>query len=353
LLPPGGVPLDRTVRERFGFRLGFDFSRVRIHSSGVADAMARSVGAHAYTLGEHVVFRAGRFAPDTADGQRLLAHELMHIAQGSALPASSNETPTISHPHDSVEREAERSADAGASLAPATRRVGGRPTLCRAAVGGNTFGNWDVDQVPMSAAAAGGEYHHRIRITFQPDAGTVDSPEIAFVQAAQIVKTGAGTWALPAGMDISKRVSSSQWSIDSVTKRGWVGYDEAGSPYAVPRPGGLPKRMIVEPGSSPKPLKNAVTRDWPGWNVPNLSWSFNTAAVAKRGPDTGSVYGTVTWGFEVDAANKVDPHQVRFHNAPGPAWQSAAAAWNKQATGPAAGRVRPDQEPLPAFKLFP
>jgi hypothetical protein len=381
LIPPGGASLDEKTREHFGSRLGFDFSRVRIHSGTVADTMARSVQAHAYTLGEHVVFRAGRFAPDTSKGQRLLAHELVHVAQGSALPTSSRETPTISHPHDPAEREADETAarivgsggwaERGActtgaterattpyappqSLAPvSTRPVDRRPTLHRTAVGGNAFGNWDVDQVPMSATGTSHEYHHRIRITFEPDAGTVDSPEIGFVQAAQVVRTGAGTWALPAGKDISKRVSSSRWSIDSETKRGWVGYNDANNPFAAARPGGLPPRMVVEPGSSPEPLKKAVTRDWPGWSVPNLSWSFNTAAVARRGPDSGAVYGSVTWGFEVDAANKVDPHQVRFHNAPGPAWQGAVAAWNKQAKGPVAGRVKPDQQALPEVKLSP
>ena len=109
--------------------------------------------------------------------------------------------------------------------------------------------------------------------------------------------------------------------------------------------------MIVEPGSSPTPLRNAVTRDWPGWNVPNLSWSFDTAAVAKRGPDVGTVYGAVTWGFNVDAANAIQPRPIAFHDAPGPAWQGATAAWNRQARGPAAGRVAADQQALPALIL--
>lgn len=359
MIPPGGAPLAKTVRAPIEKRLGFDFSKVRIHSGAGADQMARRLDARAYTLGEHVVFRAGEFAPGTAEGRRTLVHELAHVAQQGGQPARAwNEIPVVSRPNDALEREAGEVADGLVSGAVperiphrVTRRVAERPTVWRLPVGGNTFGNWDVETVPMHAAAAGGDYNYRIRITFQPDATTVNSPEIAFVQAANIANTATGAWALPNAMDISKRQSAAGWSIDSVTRRGWVGYDDAGNPYAVPRPGGLPARMIVEPGSAPAPLRHAVTRDWPGWNVPNLSWSFDTAAVAKRGPDIGTVYGAVTWGFIVDGVNHLNPLPIRFHDAPGPAWQGAAEAWNRQARGPAAGRVAPNQQPLPNFIL--
>jgi hypothetical protein len=58
-----------------------DFSRVRIHTDATAAESARAVGALAYTVGEHIVFGAGQFAPATGSGQRLLAHELAHVAQ--------------------------------------------------------------------------------------------------------------------------------------------------------------------------------------------------------------------------------------------------------------------------------
>ncbi len=294
--------------------------------------MARGLDALAYTLGEHVVFRAGSFAPGTLEGRRTLVHELAHAAQQGGEPAGAwNEMPRVSHPGDPLEREAGELANAlvnDAGTEPisrkVTRRAAERITLWRRPVGGNSFGNWDVDTVPMHAAAAGGDYNYRIRIEFQPNATTVNSPEIAFVQAANIANTATGAWALPNTMDLSKRQSATGWSIDSVTKRGWVGYDDAGNPYAVSRPGGLPHRMIVEPGSAPTPLRKAVTHNWPGWNVPNLSWSFDTAAVAKRGPDIGSVYGAVTWGFIADGVNHLNPLPILIHDAPGPAWQSAS-----------------------------
>ncbi len=60
---------------------GPDFSRVQIHSDSRAAESARAVDALAYTVGEDIVFGAGRYAPGTSDGRRLLAHELTHVVQ--------------------------------------------------------------------------------------------------------------------------------------------------------------------------------------------------------------------------------------------------------------------------------
>lgn len=64
-------------------RFDHDFSLVRVHSGTAAEQSARDVNAQAYTVGHNVVFAAGRFAPGTSEGQRLLAHELTHVAQQS------------------------------------------------------------------------------------------------------------------------------------------------------------------------------------------------------------------------------------------------------------------------------
>jgi hypothetical protein len=80
----GGAPLPPAVRSYFEPRFGHDFSRVRIHADGQAAAAARAVRARAFTLGDHVVFDSGEFAPATAEGRRLIAHELAHVVQQGA-----------------------------------------------------------------------------------------------------------------------------------------------------------------------------------------------------------------------------------------------------------------------------
>jgi hypothetical protein len=81
VLADAGRPLEASLAQDMGQRFGHDFSRVRVHSGPSADASARDVNAHAYTVGHHIVFGAGRFAPATHAGLHLLAHELTHVVQ--------------------------------------------------------------------------------------------------------------------------------------------------------------------------------------------------------------------------------------------------------------------------------
>jgi hypothetical protein len=62
-------------------RFGHDFSRVRVHADAAAECSAREVSAHAYTVGNDLVFGTGQFAPATQEGRRLIAHELTHVVQ--------------------------------------------------------------------------------------------------------------------------------------------------------------------------------------------------------------------------------------------------------------------------------
>jgi len=76
-----GRPLEPALRRDMEQRFGHDFSRVRVHSDVASEISARQVNAHAYTSGYDIVFGAGRFAPATPAGRRLLAHELTHVVQ--------------------------------------------------------------------------------------------------------------------------------------------------------------------------------------------------------------------------------------------------------------------------------
>src|SRR5437764_1494496 len=71
-----GHALDGTTRTSMEKRFGADFGGVRVHSDHHAEESARAVNAAAYTVGPNVVFGAGQYAPNSASGQKLLAHEL-------------------------------------------------------------------------------------------------------------------------------------------------------------------------------------------------------------------------------------------------------------------------------------
>jgi len=76
-----GSPLRGSDQAFFGAAFGHDFSRVRVHADRGAAASAAQAHAHAYTVGDHVFFAGGRYAPATQSGRRLLAHELAHVVQ--------------------------------------------------------------------------------------------------------------------------------------------------------------------------------------------------------------------------------------------------------------------------------
>ena len=108
-----GQPLDAATRAFMESRFGHDFSQVRVHSNAAAEQSARAVNALAYTVGRDIVFNAGRYAPKTSAGQRLLAHELTHVVQ------QRNVAPGLAHSaalqmdtgEDAFEREAKSVAD--------------------------------------------------------------------------------------------------------------------------------------------------------------------------------------------------------------------------------------------------
>jgi len=82
-----GQPLLGETRSVFESRFGYDFSHVRVHADAQAATSARAVNAFAFTYGNHVVFDSGRYRPDSAEGQRLLAHELAHVVQQDTAPS--------------------------------------------------------------------------------------------------------------------------------------------------------------------------------------------------------------------------------------------------------------------------
>ena len=92
-------------------RFGHDFSGVKVHADDRAAASATSIGARAYTFGDHIVFGQGQFTPARRDGQWLLAHELAHVVQQSRRGSQ-----------PSAHSDLERAADLAASDVVSTNR---------------------------------------------------------------------------------------------------------------------------------------------------------------------------------------------------------------------------------------
>ena len=135
VLASAGRPLDLALRDEMEQRFGHDFSQVRVHSDQAADQSAREVDAHAYTVGQDIVFAASQFAPGTLDGRRLIAHELAHVVQqraGRVLPPEGKDSPVVVDKR--LEEEAEQHGELAAKGVPVP--VVGRATQGPADLGG-------------------------------------------------------------------------------------------------------------------------------------------------------------------------------------------------------------------------
>jgi hypothetical protein len=75
-----GRPLPPSLQHRFETQFGQDLSSVRVHE----DHRATMLGATAYTQGTNIVFAPGTYQPHDPAGERLIAHELAHVAQQGA-----------------------------------------------------------------------------------------------------------------------------------------------------------------------------------------------------------------------------------------------------------------------------
>jgi len=84
-----GMPLPSGVRSYMEPRFRADFGKVRIHTGEHAAQMSSQLGAHAFTVGQHVFFGKNQYRPDSDAGRELIAHELTHtIQQGAAVQRS-------------------------------------------------------------------------------------------------------------------------------------------------------------------------------------------------------------------------------------------------------------------------
>jgi hypothetical protein len=108
-----GQALDSETNAFFEPRLGHDFSKVRVHTDAQAEESARSINAYAYAVGKNIVFGHNQYSPETENGKKLIAHELIHVLQQSKGPISSGSIDklSISDPNEESEQEAEIAAE--------------------------------------------------------------------------------------------------------------------------------------------------------------------------------------------------------------------------------------------------
>ncbi|WP_341679293.1 DUF4157 domain-containing protein [Niveibacterium sp. SC-1] len=265
-----GFSLSATQREQYRARLGDAADKVRLHTDGEAGALADSVGANAYTLGQDIYFGRGKYQPGTESGESLLAHEMAHVVQ---------------HGSDAWQLH----ADLAMSL-PVSQGV---------------FG---IDMADRVAPARPGMEGH---ITFDPDPSGVYSAEIGLIQAVRIEAggntSGVGSplkfgGAAEATRDILATTGSqgeeAGWHVDTT-------YSDPAKTEGSQTSPSYPESVGFSPGNnehgflrSPTDLKQAMLYDYPSSPRPQIKYDFETVA---KGMDNQNVYGGLHWGFQLTA----------------------------------------------------
>jgi hypothetical protein len=153
-----GKPLDAPTRGFMESRLGHDFSQVRVHTDEQAAGSAHAINASAYTMGDHVVFGSGQFAPASGAGRGLLAHELTHVVQQRAGVPLRNGIGEVGDRYERQADQAARAIDQGPAsserpeLAPASAGPLNPPLQRAVRIGG---GATHVDEKKYQAGGSG------------------------------------------------------------------------------------------------------------------------------------------------------------------------------------------------------
>lgn len=107
----GGLPAE--LRTGLAAALGSGLDGVRVHSGPESAAAAERLDARAFTVGQDIHFGAGEYAPGSAAGDHLIAHEVAHTVQaGRDGSADVHASARVAAPGDACEVEAETFADA-------------------------------------------------------------------------------------------------------------------------------------------------------------------------------------------------------------------------------------------------
>lgn len=183
-----GQPLNAETRTLMESRFDHDFSQVRVHTGTEAAESAQAVNASAYTVGQHIVFGGGHYAPATSAGEQLLAHELTHVLQqekngtrdlGGALRLGSSSS--------AAEQEARQSAARILAGAAASPRASAAPGMLQRENGGGGGNGGDEEEYRLRWPGMSQGPFSRLRLA--PELELRLDPEIqAQIDAMRIVR---------------------------------------------------------------------------------------------------------------------------------------------------------------------
>ncbi|MDH3974170.1 MAG: DUF4157 domain-containing protein [Deltaproteobacteria bacterium] len=376
-----GQRLTESTRLFMEPRFGADFSGVRVHNDSNANHLAGRINARAFTVGRDIVFGSGQYSPDSAGGKRLLAHELTHtVQQGSGVvrPASVvrkgfavSENKGLEAKADNFGEKTVRGEKISKYLSPSLgirnslRTVQAKNSVIQRAVT-TSGGTWDTDQYDLRKdkdsrgtvyPPATGVRGVDIKLKFTPG-NNVDAELIGLTQSVQgivnkkisltpgaalrnigaadaiNINTGAGETDEGTAIDraatynnpiypVKTKPSASLDDTNISANWGSLGYhytDKSGSKHK--------DATLID-----KPTRSGAAKD--------SRHIFETTALATKGTQAGTYYGSVRWGWRTDSTSNFTkiPLQVVSQGVPSSTFMKAAEIWNASKTSTGADTV--------------
>ncbi len=183
-----GRPLESAVRRGMETVLGGDLSGVRVHADTAAASAASMLGARAFALGNAVYFSQGAFAPGTAAGAALLAHELAHTRQQAAGALDAPQRSALPGREAGEGEPPELEAHAQRTEASVLRLFSDAPLARQADATGGTGGLADM----LSRRAEGGAQEASGGFSAAGPGAMLRRTGIATPNAGAVARTAAG-----------------------------------------------------------------------------------------------------------------------------------------------------------------
>jgi len=348
----GGHAVPQALRNRIEDATGADLSGVRIHTGSEAQQAAWMLNARAFTVGSDIWFAQGQYRPGDPEGDRLIAHEIVHtIQQGPAAGAAIQPMLEVSQPGDAAEVEAEAIAntiingnrEADVDVPTPMRVSAARKAISRVEFkdGDATFkvdpyAEVDSDNGKDTARQVGAT----IDITYK-SAETYKSDKIAFVQTMKTTKDGSPyLFENEKPRATTAKEGEAGWAVDRVKGHKSPIYSQENTG----KEGDFTKFGYRK---SKTDFKDAWMQDGIGLNRA-VGQTVTVDAVTFALDETNSKYlGGISWGFATDAKGATKKKDAALQSAGDPSGiqKEALKKWNEQAAlTDVSKRNDPDQQ---------
>jgi len=332
----GGRPLPESSRSFMESRFGMDFSHVRIHTGDYAASLSRDLGARAFTVGKDIYLGTSSFSPESAEGRRLLAHELTHTLQQRVVPSGHLGAQPMIQKTDGDKANTAFGEFEAVKYHPLKRKADGKEVGVEMFLRFNPGAKVDAKQIALTQSVTGqraGTSFAGLDPNYGRRSATSGPGKGHFIDVlAGYPSPLYATAATPtAGADASKLTSYPTMPSTALTAPQITAQEAATGITGETRTGfGKHGYRYMDAGHLKGPEAAELYDSPQQGSAGNTDATFESAALAIEGTQKDTYYGSVSWGFRLDAAGKFSmvPFKAISQGTPSVNFLTAASVWS-------------------------